>query len=191
MSMLGVSLLNKIINEDGRVEPARILNELRTNILNAFHRTKDFEEGSRDGMDISLCSYDLENQKMYFAGAMNPLYQIRKEEGSYQLIEHLPDKMPVANYSIMDPFKQKEIELKKGDALYLFSDGFSDQFGGEKGKKFMKKRFKNMLLAHQDKNMAEQKKSFEDQLQEWMLGIPGQHMACQQTDDILIIGIKI
>jgi len=191
MSMLGVSLLNKIVNEEGIVAPAEILNELRSNILSAFHRTKDFEEGSRDGMDVALCSYDLKRKKLFFAGAMNPLYQIRKNEDTYQLIEHLPDKMPVANYAIMDPFKQKEIELQEGDTLYMFSDGFSDQFGGEKGKKFMKKRFKKMLLSHQYKTMAEQQLAFESTLSEWMKATNGSDMECRQTDDILIIGVKV
>jgi len=191
MSMLGVSFLNKIVNEDGIIAPAEILDELRRSILNAFHKTKDFEEGSRDGMDVALCSFDLKRRKMYYAGAMNPLYQIRKHNGEYQLIEHLPDKMPVANHAIMDPFNQKEIELKEGDTMYMFSDGYSDQFGGEKGKKFMKKRFKKMLLSNQDKPMAEQKTAFLDNLSEWMKAPGNSEIECRQTDDILIIGVKV
>ncbi|MFH0756339.1 MAG: two-component regulator propeller domain-containing protein [Bacteroidota bacterium] len=191
MSMLGVSFMNKIVNEDEVVMPAEILNALRDNILSVFHYSKETEEGTHDGMDVALCSYDKVHHKLYYAGAMNPLFQVRKENGDYQLIEHLPDKMPVANYSIMDPFKQKEIELREGDALYLFSDGYSDQFGGLEGKKFMKKRFKKMLLSHQEKSMTDQKLAFQQNLSDWMRPPENIEIQCFQTDDILIIGIRL
>jgi serine phosphatase RsbU (regulator of sigma subunit) len=191
MSMLGVSFLNKIILEDGVVMPAEILNALRNNILNVFHHNREAEEGSRDGMDVALCSYDMIGGRLYFSGAMNPLYQIRRNGNEFQLIEHTPDKMPVANYSIMNPFRQKEISVQRGDALYIFSDGYSDQFGGEQGKKFMKKRFKQMLLAHQDKSMDEQKRAYQANLEAWMKDKVENSEGYPQTDDILIIGIKI
>jgi len=106
-------------------------------------------------------------------------------------MEHLPNKMPVANYAVMDPFQQKEIELMEGDSLYVFSDGYSDQFGGLKGKKFMKKRFKKMLISHQDKSMEEQKQAYLNTLSDWMKPPEDKEMECFQTDDILIIGVKV
>jgi len=142
-------------------------------------------------MDVALCSFDIKQRKLYYAGAMNPLYQIRKNGAEYQLLEHTPDKMPVANYSIMDPFQQQEIQLQEGDSLYIFSDGYSDQFGGEKGKKFMKKRFKKLLLSIQDKSMAAQKEAFQSNLQEWMKNRSAKGEDYPQTDDILIIGVKV
>jgi ligand-binding sensor domain-containing protein/serine phosphatase RsbU (regulator of sigma subunit) len=191
MSMLGVSFLNKTVNENGIVMPSEILNALRSEVLNVFHHQKVTEEEYRDGMDVALCSYDVKKQIMYFASANNPLYQVRKQDGEYVLTEHILDKMPVGSYNVMDPFRQKEILVLGGDALYLFSDGFRDQFGGPEGKKFMKKRFRQMLLDHQDKSMAEQKKEFQATLAEWMKCSGKEAENHPQTDDILIIGIRV
>jgi serine phosphatase RsbU (regulator of sigma subunit) len=191
MSMLGISFLNKIINENGIVMPSEILNLLRKNILDVFHQTEEVEKGNRDGMDIALCSYDIKNEKLYFAGAMNPLYQIRNEKDGFKLIEHRPDKMPIAIYSIMDPFKQQEIELRKGDSLYLFSDGFCDQFGGSNRKKFMKKHFREMLLSHQNISMSDQYQAYQKILKDWMNPPDDTSISHEQTDDILVMGIKL
>ena len=193
MSMLGISFLNKIVNEKGIVSPGLILNALRANILNVFNPSRDAaDQRSKDGMDLALCSLDLENKKLYFAGAMNPLYQINQNhEGKYQLIEHEPDKMPVGNHHFMNSFNEKEIQINEGDTFYMFSDGFSDQFGGPKSKKFMKKRFKNMLLSNQSKTMKEQKEIYHKILIDWISQNPKKDRDYPQTDDILIMGVRL
>ncbi len=193
MSMLGISFLNKIVNEKGIVSPGLILNALRANILNVFNPARDdADQRSKDGMDLAMCSLDLENNKLYFAGAMNPLYQINQDPaGKYQLIEHEPDKMPVGNHHFMNSFNEKEIQLNEGDTFYMFSDGFSDQFGGPKGKKFMKRRFKNMLLSNQSKTMKEQKEIYHKILVDWISQSPRKDKDYPQTDDILIMGVRL
>lgn len=190
MSMLGISFLNKIVTEKGIVRPAEILNALRANILRTFDQNNESRHRSKDGIDMALCSFDLENKKLYYAGAMNSIYQLSQSEGKYKIVEHIPDKMPVGNYSIMKDFSENEIKINAGDTLYLFSDGFSDQFGGEKGKKFMKSRFKNMLISHQKLPMAEQKLKFQEILENWIDTNPKKVSDYPQTDDVLLMGLK-
>jgi serine phosphatase RsbU (regulator of sigma subunit) len=186
MSMLGVSFLNKIIRENGLCESDKILNELRKNIIAALKSTgKEGEQ--KDGMDIALCVIDLGSGKLQFAGANNPLYLVRRKE----LLETRGDKMPVAYYPRSDDFTSHNLQLSPGDVFYLFSDGYADQFGGPKGKKFMNKQFRELLTAISDKPMAEQKRVLEKTVEDWMTisDPPGTHI--EQTDDILVIGIRI
>ncbi len=179
MSMLGIAFLNDIVNKQEQIDASIILNQLRNEIIQALGQT-GAEDESKDGMDMSLCIIDRENKILQFAGANNPLYLIRQKE----LMVTRGDKMPVAIYDNMPPFTSHSISLEKGDALYLFSDGYADQFGGPKEKKFMYKAFKQLLSEISDKSMPEQSKILEKTMEDWQ----GTY---EQIDDMVIIGIRI
>jgi serine phosphatase RsbU (regulator of sigma subunit) len=188
--MLGVSFLNKIVNESGIVNPSSILTALRENIISSLKQEGSLST-SKDGMDISLCSVDMSNMKLWFSGANNPLFIFRKENNEYTLIEKKGDRMPIGYYAIMTDYANHEIEIQKGDTLYLFSDGFVDQFGGPDGRKFMVPRFKQMLLENQKLNMASQKDVFIKILEEWINNPSGRNQHHGQIDDIILLGIRI
>jgi serine phosphatase RsbU (regulator of sigma subunit) len=190
MSMLGVSFLNKIVNEKGIVQPAEILNALRENIITALKQKGSFET-SKDGMDIALCSVDLKKNKLWYAGANNPLLIVRKEDNEYKLIEKKGDMMPVGFYSRMSDFTNHELDIRKGDTIYLFSDGFVDQFGGAAGRKFMKSRFRQMLIDHQELSMKDQKEAFIKTLEDWMHYPSENNTLIEQVDDIIVLGVRI
>ncbi|MBI9055816.1 MAG: tetratricopeptide repeat protein [Bacteroidales bacterium] len=195
MSMLGVSFLNEIVNKEYITHPGVILRRLRKDIINALQQKGEFGE-QRDGMDIALCSIDFKNMDLQFSGANNPLYIIRDknktpidhsiitENDNNVLYEIKGDRMPIAINEKMDRFKMYEFKLLKGDCLYLFSDGYQDQFGGLRGKKFMSSNFKDLLLANCNKPMNNQSKIIDDTINNWQNGY-------EQVDDILVIGIKI
>ncbi|MCX6335398.1 MAG: SpoIIE family protein phosphatase [Bacteroidia bacterium] len=190
MSMLGVSFLNKIVNESSITEPSAILNSLRENVISALKQSGSFHD-AKDGMDIALCSMDVNRKKLQFAGANNPLYLIRKDNSQYNLIEEKGNMMPVGVYSNMNAFTCHEIDIQKGDTIYLFSDGFLDQFGGPDGRKFMKTRFRQMLLDNQESDMSVQKEIFNKILDDW-INCPSENiMPSGQVDDIILIGIRI
>jgi ligand-binding sensor domain-containing protein/serine phosphatase RsbU (regulator of sigma subunit) len=194
MSMLGVSFLNKIVNESGIVQPSEILKYLRENVITALKQEGTFET-TKDGMDIALCSVDIKKMKLWFSGANNPLLIVRKEEAGYDLIEIKGDKMPVGFHARMDNFVNNEIDLRKGDTIYLFSDGFIDQFGGPEGRKFMKPRFKQMLLDNQLLDMTSQRAVFNKTLDEWINPPTDSESIIDkpfgQIDDIILIGVRI
>ena len=129
---------------------------------------------------MALCIIDRENKTLQFAGANNPLYHIRNKE----LMETKGDKMPVSIHETMSSFTSHTIQLETGDALYLFSDGYPDQFGGPKEKKFMYKSFKNLLTDISDKSMPDQAEILDKTMADWQ-GI------LEQIDDMVIIGIRI
>jgi serine phosphatase RsbU (regulator of sigma subunit) len=142
-------------------------------------------------MDMALCSVDLERKKLWFAGANNPLYLIRRENGQFNLLETKGDMMPVGVYSNMNDFESHEIDIEKGDTFYLFSDGFMDQFGGTEGRKFMKTRFKQMLIDNQGSDMAIQKEIFNRTLDEWMNYPSENQRHSGQVDDIILMGVRV
>ena len=141
MSILGISFLNEIVSKS--IPRANtILNRLRENVMKALHQTGDKSE-HKDGMDIALCVIDLDQMKMEFSGAFNPLYMIRNE----QLIETRGDKMPIGINAVVEKsFTHHDIQLEMGDLIYIFSDGYPDQFGGPDEKKFRYKTMKQLLL---------------------------------------------
>ena len=186
MSLIGYSLLNEVILEKSITEPAFALDVMKKGIIKSLGQ-KGQEGEQKDGMDMSLISLEviLENNKaihkLCYAGANNALYIVRRG----QLIELNADKMPIGIYLGIDrPFSKKEMLLEQGDTIYLFTDGYADQFGGEQGKKFTKKRFKDMLLKMQDEDLAAQKNILEKTLNDWS-------GTQQQVDDILVMGIRI
>jgi serine phosphatase RsbU (regulator of sigma subunit) len=186
MSMLGISFLNKIVNEHKITEPKQILEKLRENVIQSLKQTGR-EGEQKDGMDMALCVIDFDNMSMDFAGAQNPLYLIRGDE----LVETKADRMPVAYYETMSDFTSHTIPLKQGDCFYMFSDGYADQFGGPQGKKFKYKALKELLIRVKEKPMAEQKIILEKTIQDWATGPESNGIYYDQVDDILIMGIRI
>lgn len=181
LSIIGYNLLSKSINEHGNTKPNEILNELSVGIKKTLHKNAD-NSGLEDTMDIALCSIDKENL-LEFAGAHNSLYLIRKGE----LIEIPADRFPVGVEmdGKFQEFTNHKLQLYKGDTIYLFSDGYPDQFGGPKGKKMKYREFRNILLSIYTLPISKQKEELNRKFEEWKLANE------DQTDDVLIIGIKI
>ncbi|MGM0463235.1 MAG: YfiR/HmsC family protein [Bacteroidota bacterium] len=178
MSMLGVTMLNEIVNGKGITEPDEIINILREEIIDSLKQSID-EDRVKDGMDMTISVIDYKNDKVRFAGANNPLCIVRDGE----LLAFKVDKMPVAIHYNMRPFKMQEVDLQKGDCLYMFSDGFGDQFGGPRGKKFMVKNLKNKFVELSHLPMLEQGERLNEIFEAWKGDQP-------QVDDVVIIGIR-
>lgn len=183
MSVLGISLLNEIIAKGILTKPNEILNELRIRIKKSLHQ--DGKKGqTQDGMDIAFCTIDIENTVIQFAGAHCPLYLFRKEESGFELIEFKADLMPIGVHPKDEKsFTNNEIQLQHGDTIYLFTDGYISQTGGTNFDTFKRKRFQEILLKIQEKNLEEQKQILEQTLADWQ----GNY---DQVDDILIIGMR-
>jgi len=180
MSMLGISFMNEIVNKSDTTQANEILNQLRGDVISSLGQTGQ-EGEAQDGMDLALCVIDTITMKVQYSGAYNPLYIIRNGE----LIEYKADKMPIGIHKEKsDPFKNNDIDIQIGDALYMFSDGYVDQFGGIKQKKFMTKNFKELLMRINKKPMKEQGEILEKTLKEWMGNV-------EQIDDILVMGLRI
>jgi serine phosphatase RsbU (regulator of sigma subunit) len=179
MSILGMSFLNEIVSKC-IPQANTILNRLRENVMKALHQTGDIGE-HKDGMDIALCVIDLEERDLQFSGAFNPLYLIRNAE----LTETRGDKMPIGvNAVIEKSFSNYKVKLQEGDIIYIFSDGYADQFGGEDEKKFRYRTLKELLVRIHRKPMDMQKNELERIFSKWKGDL-------EQVDDVLIIGIKI
>lgn len=181
MSMLGVAFLNELVGKENITKSQKILNSLRAYIIKSLKQT-DEAGRSKDGMDMSLCVINHKTMQAEFSGANNPLYIVRKGE----LIEYKADKMPIGYYHFADDreFTEHIIDLYKGDRLYMFSDGYVDQFGGESGKKFMSRNFKQLLVESATMSMESQKIMLNTRIEEWI----GKG---EQIDDILVFGIEI
>jgi serine phosphatase RsbU (regulator of sigma subunit) len=180
MSMVGISRLNESIIEKNLIHPNEILDNVRSGIISSLN-PEGSEEESKDGMDCVLCAYDFENNVLEFASANNPLWLVR--DGAVH--EYKADKMPVGKYGDeMKPFTLQKIDLKKGDIIYTFTDGFADQFGGPKGKKFKYKQLEDFLLANSNLPMETQKQKLDAAFESWRGNL-------EQVDDVCIIGVKI
>lgn len=180
MSMIGNSLLNEIVVENKITESEEILNHLREAIIKSLKQTGEAGK-QKDGMDIALCVLDKGTMKLQFSGANNPLWLIRNKE----IIALKPDKQPIGYYSEqMKPFTRQEHALEAGDAIYTFTDGYEDQFGGPKKKKFMSKQLRELLVSIQERPMYEQKKILEQTIVDWM----GTE---EQIDDICVFGVRV
>lgn len=180
MSMIGNTLLNKIVNENNITTPNNILHQLRDEVIASLNQAKD-DNLSKDGMDMSICSIDFKNLKLEFAGANNPLIIVRNNEA----IEYKGNKQPVGLLmGDLQPFTNHKINIEKGDMIYLFSDGFQDQFGGVNGRKFMKKRFKSLLVEIALKPTHQQHEILDKTITEWIKDT-------RQIDDILVMGIRV
>lgn len=187
MSMLGMSFLNEIVLSMDDLFANKILNKLRANIKRALRQEGKSDE-AKDGMDLALCIIDFENMKAQYAGAYNPLYQIRDGE----VIRHKADRMPIGIYiKEKESFTNNIVELKKDDMLYIFSDGYVDQFGGERSMKVRTANFKKVLLENVEKPMNEQHDSINQFFEDWMAHKDKKGKPHKQIDDVLVIGIKI
>ncbi len=179
MSMLGISFLDTIVRKNNNIKPNEILEALRRKIKRTLNQTgKDYE--NTDGMDMSLCILDTDSSTMQFAGAHNPLYLVRNNE----LQIYKADKQPVGYFFREVDFTNNEINVQKDDCIYLFSDGYIDQFGGENNKRFKSKSFKDLLLAIHQKPMKEQSMILERTINDWRQNF-------SQTDDILVMGVRV
>lgn len=181
MSLISMGILNEIIYSKSHLRHSdEILNELRRIIILAVNPEGSSEEG-KDGMDAVLCRFDLQKMQLEYSAANNSFYIIRNGE----LLVFKPDKMPVGKHvGLEKPFTRTVVPLEKGDCIYTFSDGYVDQFGGPKGKKFQSKQLKELFLANCHKPMYVQKEILNKQLQQWKGN-------CEQVDDILVIGIRV
>ncbi|HEY1039716.1 MAG TPA: tetratricopeptide repeat protein [Bacteroidia bacterium] len=190
MSMLGSSLLTEIVNEKKVTDPADILDLLRIKIISALKQKGNAGE-NQDGMDISICKFDLEENKLTFGAANNSVYLVRDKT----LTELKPDKQPIGiSHKVSDQFTQHEVALKNNDCIYTFTDGYADQFGGPRarpndgsvgrGKKFMYKQFEELLIKNAHLPMPEQKRQLQQAFNHWKDDL-------EQVDDILVIGIRI
>ncbi len=178
MSMLGISFLNEIVT-DHVVDPGDILNRLSLRIIDALHQTWRDDE-AKDGMDIALTVINMETKELKFAGAYNPLLMIRNNE----LTEIKGNKMPIGiHIKDAEPFTNHSIQLQEKDTIYLFSDGYLDQFGGTSGGKFKSKQFKELLLSINNESMYIQKELIDSNFENWKGDL-------KQLDDILIIGMR-
>jgi serine phosphatase RsbU (regulator of sigma subunit) len=178
MSMLGITMLNEIVNGKHILMPDQIIETLRLGIIKSLNQIAE-EDSIKDGMDIAVCAVDFENSVLWYSGANSPLYVVRGRE----LIHYRPDKMPVAIHYKMDPFTLHRIELRKNDTFYIFSDGYCDQFGGPKQKKFMSMQLKETLVALSGKSMLQQGERLNEIFEEWRGDNP-------QVDDVTLIGVR-
>ena len=186
VSVVCSNALKSAVKDFGLTDPAEILNKVRELVVATFEKS---ESEVQDGMDIALCALQMlppldgkQRGVLQYAGANNPLWIIRKEGNEVQEVK--PDKQPVGVYSRATEFTSHRIELEKGDAIYLFSDGYSDQFGGLKGKKFKSSNFKSLLLSFREENMEIQRELIHKAFEEWRSDY-------EQVDDVCVIGLRI
>jgi serine phosphatase RsbU (regulator of sigma subunit) len=179
MSMLGISFLNDIVYSDNALTPSEILNKLRDRMVSELRQTGE-DGGSKDGMDISLVRLNLKTNEINWAGANNELNIFRNGK----LEEIKADKQPIGYYPESHPFTNHTIQLQKGDTIYIYSDGFADQFGGDKGKKLNYKRLNNLIVSNQSLPMKDQKELLKKLFLDWK-GL------LEQVDDVCVFGVRI
>jgi PAS domain S-box-containing protein len=181
MSMLGYTLLNQTIKNPDINSPSDVLNFLNTELPKNL-RSYEQDISIRDGMDISLCAIDFAKMKLFFSGANNPCWIMRKNS----ITKLKADKQAISASIDMEKkgFFTQQFDLQKGDCIYLFTDGFADQFGGPKGKKFKYKQLEELLSVNSDKPLAQQKQILQNEFNAWKGNL-------EQVDDVLIIGINI
>ncbi|MFC2086475.1 two-component regulator propeller domain-containing protein [Bacteroidota bacterium] len=198
MSVVGYNGLHRIVGEFKLSKPSDILNKLNELVKETLQSSQD--SAIKDGMDMALCVLDREKSLLEYAGAFNPIYIISKRnelivnddikiepkmsEGDFYLFEIKGSKQPIGAYYKSSGFSNHTIKLQKDDAFYVFSDGYADQFGGPKGKKFMYKQFKMLLLSIQNSDMESQKNVLNNTIENWM-------NESEQIDDICLIGVKV
>ena len=179
MSLIGHNGLNQAVREQGRSRPSEVLKVLNKIAFDALHKDRE-EMMVRDGMDMALCNYDPQRMVLEYAGANSPLYLVRGEE----VLRFTPDKRPIGSFDLEGhAFTDHRIKLEQGDMVYIFSDGYADQFGGPRGKKFLYKRFRDLLLEVSRFPIEQQRSMLDEAFKGWR----GAH---EQVDDILVIGMR-
>lgn len=174
VSVVCNNALNRAVKEFEETEPGKILDKTREIVIDEFSKS---DENVKDGMDIALCR--IGKHSVAYSGANNPLWILRKGE----VIEIKADKQPVSNYDYKKPYTTHVIDLEKGDMLYLFSDGYVDQFGGEKGKKFKAKALKELMISMANLSLDDQKRTLKEAFDKWK-GFG------DQVDDVCVIGVR-
>ncbi|MDZ4664042.1 MAG: SpoIIE family protein phosphatase [Bacteroidota bacterium] len=187
MSILNISCIEKAIEAEKLIEPYEILNHTRTKIIETLRRDGS-ADGGKDGMDCSLISFDFKNSTLTYAAANNPIWIVRsldEEHNKKEILEFAPNSMPIGKHDNDNTqFSQHTIHLKKGDVVYGITDGMADQFGGPKGKKFMKKRLKELLMAISHLAMPIQRDRLSNTFNNWKADL-------EQVDDVTIVGVRI
>ncbi len=186
MSMIGNALLNEIVIENGITSPALIAEQLRAGIINSFkHSDVEEKNTTHDGMDISLIKLNLSTRLLSYTAANQPLYVISNNT----IIKTKVNDFSISSLNLeLKHFEEHEVQLKKSDCIFLSTDGFQDQFGGEKGKKFKLEPFRKLLLKLSKLNSEEQKRTLDTTLKNWVSSQTPQH---PQIDDICILGIRV
>lgn len=179
MSMLGISFLNEINSGEKLLTPAEVLDELRSRVIKELGQTGK-EGESKDGMDMSLVRIHPDRRTIDWAGANNPLYLLNNNE----IIEIKANRQPVGYSDSLNPFENHTLNIDPNTILYLFSDGYIDQFGGERGKKYKSKNFKQLLKRIKEKSMEEQKSQLDIAFEDWRGDI-------EQIDDVCVIGVRV
>jgi len=179
MSILGITLLNEIVLHDHIIQPDKILESLRSKIINALGQKKG-NDYIKDGIEGSVISFDPESKKLLYSGAYNPLILIHADE----IFDIKADRIPIGYYEKNGNFTLHEINIEKNDTIYLFSDGINDQFGGPENRRLMLKHLKEILLGNHNKTMIRQKEILTEELNLWKGDLV-------QTDDILVLGIRL
>ncbi|HQK67286.1 MAG TPA: SpoIIE family protein phosphatase [Bacteroidales bacterium] len=179
MSVIGLDIIDKTINEENIEKPSKILAVMNKGLEKTFSREKNIGTIIRDGMDIGLCVIDRKQKRFEYAGAFFPLYLVRDD----MLIEVKGDKYIIGMNPEGIEYTNHEVDLKEDDIIYIFSDGYVDQFGGQENKKFMYRRFRYLLLKIHSLPFEDQKAILEENITTWMSGN-------SQVDDIMVIGFK-
>ena len=180
MSMIGVAFLNEIVNEKEITKPGEILSQLRYLVIQALKQT-GAEGEQKDGMDISILSFDEKNSTVEYAGANNPLWHY----SNGIMNEQKADKRSIGFFRGKGlPFTNHTIEYKKGDVFYIFTDGYADQFGGPKGKKFKYRQFQELLISSIQEPMQKQEEILGNTFHEWKGNL-------EQVDDVCVIGVRV
>jgi tetratricopeptide (TPR) repeat protein len=177
VSVVCSNALNRAVKEFGITDPGKILDKTRELVIETFEKS---QSEVKDGMDISLCALHINERRLLWAGANNPLWIVRGGE----LIEVKPDKQPIGKYADPRPFTTHAIDLREGDAIYVFTDGYADQFGGEKGKKFKYSQLKELLTGIQAQPMNRQEAILDEAFEKWRGPL-------EQVDDVCIMGAKV
>ena len=179
ISVICSNALSKALLEDGLRNTGKILDKTRELVIKSLAKSG---EDIYDGMDISLCCLNLKTKILYSSGANNPVLILKKEASDFVIVEG--DRQPIGLYNHAKPFKENKTQLKKGDKIYIFTDGYQDQFGGIKGKKLMSKKFKKLILDSNQLSMSQQKETLENQFNDWRGDL-------EQIDDVCVIGVEI
>lgn len=181
MSIVGFNLLNKALHENKCDTPADILNQVNIYLTETLKQRSE-ESVIKDGMELSVCKWNKRTNELIFAGANSIIYKI--SNGVLEIIKG--DKQPIGNFygEEFKPYTNISIEIEKGDCIYLFSDGYADQFGGAKGKKYKYKKLEEFLLLNASKSMKEQRKALNDEFVKWKGNL-------EQVDDVCLLGVKI
>ena len=179
VSVICSNALSKALLEEGIEETGKLLDRTRELVIDRFAKS---DNEVRDGMDISLCAINLDTKKMQWSGANNPLWLIRNNTNEIREIK--PDKQPIGKYAEEKPFSTHDLQLQHGDTIYIFTDGYADQFGGPKGKKFKYKQLNELLSANCLLSMEEQREKLKTAFEGWK-GV------LEQVDDVCMIGLKV